>query len=181
MDSTKKRNGLHLKNWNLKYWNTGPLKIGLAQALLLTGMHLKRGTTYYGQTSPSGCLQPKSPAGHVPEQLPRNPVHFNPFGIPDELPMEGGLEFMAGETQSILRRWGLSAHFPHSHCRAEVGVKTRQRLVRVVGGQLDNDRMVRALLQYSITPTGTRVVSGPDDLRPCHQRFYTHHPLHVQA
>ena len=37
MEENWKTNGLHLKNWNLKFWktpHTGPWKIRLAQALL---------------------------------------------------------------------------------------------------------------------------------------------------
>ena len=44
---------------------------------------------------------------------------------------------------------------PHSNCRAEVGVKTMKRLLADntgPGGSLDNDKVLRAMLQYRNTP-----------------------------
>ena len=86
--------------------------------------------------------------------------HFCTFGIPDELATDSGPEFTAGATKSFLRRWGTkhrlsSAYFPHSNCRAEVGVKSGKRLLREntgPGGELHSDKLCRALLQYRNTP-----------------------------
>ena len=78
--------------------------------------------------------------------------HFATFGIPDKLAMDGGPEFIAGETQSFLKRWGTkhslsSAYISHSNCWAEARVKTGKRLLRentMPGNELFSDRLCRA-------------------------------------
>ena len=85
---------------------------------------------------------------------------FVTYGIPDELASDGGPEFVAYATQDFLRRWGThhrvsSVAFPHSNCRAEVGVKTVKRLIcNNTGphGELNVDAFQRAILQYRNTP-----------------------------
>ena len=85
---------------------------------------------------------------------------FNNFGIPEELASDGGPEFSASTTSRYLREIGThhrlsSVAFPHSNCRAELGVKTVKRLLTDnVGpnGNLDNNAFNRALLQYKNTP-----------------------------
>lgn len=85
---------------------------------------------------------------------------FATFGIPDELSSDGGPEFTSHTTTKFLADWGVhhrlsSVAFPHSNCRAEIGVKTVKRLI--VGntgkdGALDVDPFHRAILAYRNTP-----------------------------
>lgn len=85
---------------------------------------------------------------------------FSTFGVPEELASDGGPEFKADATAEFLHRWGVkhrisSAYHPQSNGRAEVAVKSAKRLLRSnVGttGSLDNDRLLRALLQLRNTP-----------------------------
>ena len=85
---------------------------------------------------------------------------FVTYGIPDELASDGGSEFVSGDTQKFLKSWGVhhrlsSVAFPHSNCRAEIGVKSMKRLIADNSGhrgQLDTDARQRAVLQYRNTP-----------------------------
>ena len=85
---------------------------------------------------------------------------FVTYGISDELSSDGGPEFKAMATSRFLRDWGVthrvsSVAFPHSKCRAEVGVKTTKRLITDntgPQGSLDTDKFQRAILQYRNTP-----------------------------
>ena len=82
------------------------------------------------------------------------------FGVPIEISSDGGPEFIAGETDAFFKRWGIrhrlsSVSLPSSNGRAELAVKTAKRLLMdniSPNGSLDNDGMVRALLNYQNTP-----------------------------
>ena len=85
---------------------------------------------------------------------------FASFGVPEEISTDGGPELISKETEDFLNRWGVrhrlsSAYFPQSNGRAEVAVKATKRLLEEnIGfdGSLNNDNIVRALLQQRNTP-----------------------------
>ena len=82
------------------------------------------------------------------------------FGVPCEISSDGGPEFIAEETKAFFKRWGIrhrlsSAYLPSSNGRAELAVKTTKRLImNNVGpdGNLNTDKLVRALLMHRNTP-----------------------------
>ena len=92
---------------------------------------------------------------------------FATFGIPDECATDGGPEFTASATRSFLKEWGVhhrlsSMAFPHSKCRAEIGVKTVKRIITDntdAHGSLDTNSLQRAILQYRNTPDASTKLS----------------------
>ena len=86
--------------------------------------------------------------------------HCSTFGIPEELSSDGGTQFTSKETKEFMENYGIRSRIssvanPHSNCRAEIGVKTMKRLLADntgPGGSLDNDKVLRAILQYRNTP-----------------------------
>ena len=85
---------------------------------------------------------------------------FATYGIPDELSSDGGPEFAATLTSNFLKSWGVhhrvsSVAYPHSNCRAELGVKQAKRLISSNtghNGDLNTDLLQRAMLQYRNNP-----------------------------
>ncbi len=92
---------------------------------------------------------------------------FVTYGIPEELASDGGPEFQSNALQNFLRTWGVhhrlsSVAFPHSNCRAEIGVKIMKRILTNntgPNGGLDVDAVQRAILQYRNTPDPTTRLS----------------------
>jgi hypothetical protein len=86
--------------------------------------------------------------------------HFSTYGIAEELASDGGPEFTASSTQKFLTSWGVhhrlsSVAFPHSNCRAEIGVKTVKRMIADntgPRGEFEVDTFQRAILQYRNCP-----------------------------
>ena len=85
---------------------------------------------------------------------------FSVFGVPRELATDGGPPYNSHDYSLFLQRWGIkprksSAHYPQSNGRAELAVKTAKRILMNncdTNGDVENDRMARALLQYRNTP-----------------------------
>ena len=85
---------------------------------------------------------------------------FGTFGVPRQLSSDGGPEFVSDLTSKFLQSWGVAhrvsaAYNAPSNGRAEVAVKSVKRLMLSnVGpsGTLDNDKFLRAILQFRNTP-----------------------------
>lgn len=85
----------------------------------------------------------------------------------DELSLDGRPEFVSHTTTEFLRQWGVhhrlsSVAFPHSNCRAKVGVKNIKRLITGNVGKNDAiniDAFQAAILQYRNTPDPTTKMS----------------------
>ena len=85
---------------------------------------------------------------------------FATYGIPDELVLDRGPEFIAHETTKLLCDWRVhhrltSVAFPHGNCRAEIAVETVKRIIAGNVGADSNiniDAVQRAILQYRNSP-----------------------------
>ena len=86
--------------------------------------------------------------------------YFGSYGVPEEISTDGGPEFIAHDTEDLLRRWGVrhrlsSAYYPRSNGRAEVAVKSVKRLLashRAADGNIDTETVTAGLLQFRNTP-----------------------------
>ena len=92
---------------------------------------------------------------------------FVTYSIPDELSSDGGAEFVSHTTREFLRRWRVhhrlsSVEFPHSNCRAKVGLKTIKWLITGNFGRdgaINIDAFQAAIVQYQNTPDPTTKMS----------------------
>ena len=88
---------------------------------------------------------------------------FSTYGVPEEIASDGASEFTSAETLSFLKTWQVhhrlsSVAFPHSNCRAELGVKQIKRIIMdncSSSGSLDVDTFHAAILSYrnTVDPT----------------------------
>ena len=84
---------------------------------------------------------------------------FATFGVAEEIASDGGKEFTADSTQQFLKDWCVrhrlsSVAYPHSNCRAELGVKQVKRIITgniSPSGSLNVDSFQRAMLSYRNT------------------------------
>ena len=82
------------------------------------------------------------------------------YGVPEEISSDGGPQFASSDFQTFMKDWGIhhrlsSVNYPQSNGRAELGVKTAKRILldnANPDGSLDNDRVLRAILQNRNTP-----------------------------
>ena len=85
-----------------------------------------------------------------------------PLEFPEELASYCGPEFTSAATRQFLASWDVhrrlpSVAYPHSNCRAEIGVKTIKRLIADntdLNGDLNTDALQRSMLQCRNTPGG---------------------------
>ena len=86
--------------------------------------------------------------------------YFARYGIAKEISTDGQRTLCSAEMEDFLARWGVrhrisSAYHPHANKHAEVAVKQVKRLVEGnLGprGEIDTDRLARALLEHRNTP-----------------------------
>ena len=85
---------------------------------------------------------------------------FAVYGVPEEFSSDGGSPFNSHDHATFLRKWGVNirgsaAYYPQSNGRAELAVKTAKKILLgncEPNGDIDNDRVARALLTYRNTP-----------------------------
>ena len=88
-------------------------------------------------------------------------VHlFATFGVPEEISTDGGSPFKGHEYKTFLERWNIqprlsSAYYAQSNGRAELAVKVAKKILLgncEANGDINNEVVARALLQYRNTP-----------------------------
>ncbi|MEL6804973.1 MAG: hypothetical protein AAFO91_14455, partial [Bacteroidota bacterium] len=105
---------------------------------------------------------------------------------------DGGPQFQAEAFLQFLTTWAIkhrtpSPCYPQSNGRAELGIKTAKRLLKEntgPNGQIDNDRIARAVLQYHNTPLRDGPMSPAQllfgralaDFLPANPKAYELHP-----
>ena len=86
--------------------------------------------------------------------------HFETYGIAKEISTDGQRTLCSAEMEEFLARWGVrhrisSAYHPQSNKRAELAVKHAKRIITGnLGprGEVETDRLTRALLEHRNTP-----------------------------
>ncbi len=121
---------------------------------------------------------------------------FATYGIPDEIASDGGREFTSHITRKFLNDWGVhqrisSVAYPHSNCRAEIGVKTSKRIITEntdANGNLNVDAFQKAILSYRNTPSADSKLSLAEclfgrpirDVIPVHRNKYRPQQMWVE-
>ena len=85
---------------------------------------------------------------------------FTAYGVSEKVYTDGGLPFQSREIKQFFNNWNVvhitsSAGYPQANGRAELAVKSAKRLLMSnlgPGGNVDNDKAAKALLQYRNTP-----------------------------
>ena len=117
---------------------------------------------------------------------------FIRYGRPEQLETDGGPQYQSQAFKSFLTTWGVqhrisSPYYPQSNGRAELAVKTAKRLLREnVGrdGEISNDKVACAVLQYHNTPLQGSEMSPAQllfgralaDFLPVNPKAYQLHP-----
>ena len=86
--------------------------------------------------------------------------YFLTFGVAEEISSDTASQYMSSKFERFLQQYGVrhrqsSAYYAHSNSRAEIGVKSGKRLLRDnmdPDGKVNNDKFLRAMLQYRNTP-----------------------------
>ena len=86
--------------------------------------------------------------------------YFLTFGIAEEISSDMASQYMSTKFEKFLKQYGIhhrksSSYFAHSNSRAELGVKSGKRILMDnmdPDGTVNNDRFLRAMLQYRNTP-----------------------------
>ena len=120
----------------------------------------------------SGWIEIAKLTDQTLRSLKRNCLRwFAMFGVPEEIASDGGPPYKSEGFAELLKTWGIkprhsSAYYPQSNGRAEVAVKTAKRILMNnvdASGEVDNDKVTRALLAHRNTPNRDQKLS-PSEL-----------------
>jgi len=135
-----------------------PFEMTVADYFVLKGItYLVYADRYTGWVTVARCSTHGMDATSLQRELR---TLFSMYGAPAELSTDGGQPFASHSTQQFLRTWGVrwrlsSAYYAQSNGRAELAVKTAKRILSDntgPKGDLNTDRLARALMQYRNTP-----------------------------
>ena len=86
--------------------------------------------------------------------------YFITFGVAEEISSDGASQYKSEKFEKFLMQYRVkhrvsSSYFPHLNTRAELAVKTGKRILMdnmSPDGRINNDKFLRAMLQYRNTP-----------------------------
>ena len=135
-----------------------PFEMTVADYFNLKGIiYLVYADRYTGLVTIAKCPTHKNDGNHLKMELR---TLFSIYGAPSEMASDGGQPFASYNVQQFLNDWDVkwrksSAYYPQSNGRAELAVKTAKRILQentAPNGDLQTERVTRALLQYRNTP-----------------------------